>query len=166
MWILYLTSEEESPFYRIFTAGGTGGLSSNRRRAHSEAGYESRQNYNAFTPASAGYAPTPVDMTPQKAPREEPAATPMTPEQNKPRAKAMYAYSADPSDSNEGGYKNRDELTVVSFAKGETLVVLDNSGKWWQVQTPAGQIGVSYNSGAELTIDCAVELPRNDMMHL
>lgn len=50
----------------------------------------------------------------------------------KQRAKANYAYSASPDDPNE-----------VSFAKGEILEVLDNTGKWFQVRTSAGQQGVS-----------------------
>jgi len=44
----------------------------------------------------------------------------------------MYAYSASPDDPNE-----------VSFAKGDTLEVMDNTGKWFQVRTPSGQTGVS-----------------------
>ena len=55
----------------------------------------------------------------------------------------MYAYSADPSDSNE-----------VSFAKGDILDVMDNTGKWFQVRTPSGQTGVS-EIAARLTSDCA-----------
>jgi SHO1 osmosensor len=44
----------------------------------------------------------------------------------------MYAYSASPDDPNE-----------VSFAKGDMLDVLDNTGKWFQVRAPNGQTGVS-----------------------
>jgi SHO1 osmosensor len=44
----------------------------------------------------------------------------------------MYAYQADPADPNE-----------VSFNKGDMLEVLDNTGKWFQVKTQAGQTGVS-----------------------
>lgn len=44
----------------------------------------------------------------------------------------MYAYSASPDDPNE-----------VSFAKGDLLDVIDSTGKWFQVRTPAGQQGVS-----------------------
>lgn len=43
----------------------------------------------------------------------------------------MYAYSASPDDPNE-----------VSFAKGDILEVMDNTGKWFQVKTPSGQTGV------------------------
>lgn len=46
--------------------------------------------------------------------------------------RAMYAYQADPADPNE-----------VSFNKGDMLEVLDNTGKWFQVKTQAGQTGVS-----------------------
>jgi SHO1 osmosensor len=55
----------------------------------------------------------------------------------------MYAYSADPSDSNE-----------VSFAKGDILEVLDNSGKWWQVKTPSGAVGIAPSNYCSL-IDAA-----------
>ena len=43
----------------------------------------------------------------------------------------MYAYNASPDDPNE-----------VSFAKGDVLEVMDNTGKWYQVRTPSGQTGV------------------------
>lgn len=46
--------------------------------------------------------------------------------------RAMYAYSASPDDPNE-----------VSFAKGDILDVMDNTGKWFQVRTASGQTGVS-----------------------
>jgi SHO1 osmosensor len=46
----------------------------------------------------------------------------------------MYAYNASPDDPNE-----------VSFAKGDILDVVDNTGKWFQVRTPSGQTGVSPN---------------------
>lgn len=48
------------------------------------------------------------------------------------RIRANYAYSASPDDPNE-----------VSFAKGDVLDVVDTTGKWYQVRTPAGQVGVS-----------------------
>ncbi|WVQ83498.1 hypothetical protein IAT38_005639 [Cryptococcus sp. DSM 104549] len=35
VWILYLTSEEDTYLYNLFNAGGNGGLSSNNRRVHS-----------------------------------------------------------------------------------------------------------------------------------
>ncbi|WVR04097.1 hypothetical protein IAU60_001096 [Kwoniella sp. DSM 27419] len=86
---------------------------------------------------SGGYVPTAQESTPQKATAtrhdydhdnslggDEP--------QYKHRAKAMYAYSASPDDPNE-----------VSFAKGEILEVLDNTGKWFQVRTPSGQTGIA-----------------------
>lgn len=52
----------------------------------------------------------------------------------------MYAYAASPDDPNE-----------ISFAKGETLDVIDNTGKWWQVRNAAGQAGVSVIHRAKLT---------------
>ena len=129
VWLLYLTSEEESPFYRFLHNGAP-----QRTRTHSEYGepvrsYAEPQN---FAPAFSGYAPTATDATPQKAPIQVAAPAAL-------RAKAMYAYSADPSDSNE-----------VSFAKGDILEVLDNSGKWWQVKTPSGAIGIAPSNYCSL----------------
>jgi SHO1 osmosensor len=77
IWILYLTSEEDSPFYRMFTAAGNGGLSGYNRRARVEStatGFgESpmpRQNGSGYG-GGYGYTPAGVDTTPQKAPRPE-----------------------------------------------------------------------------------------------
>ncbi|KAL1410153.1 Transmembrane osmosensor [Vanrija albida] len=50
----------------------------------------------------------------------------------KHRAKANYAYTASPDDPNE-----------VSFAKGDILDVVDTTGKWYQVRTPSGQVGIA-----------------------
>ena len=44
----------------------------------------------------------------------------------------MYAYNASNDDPNE-----------VSFAKGDLLEVIEDTGKWFQVRTPTGQTGVS-----------------------
>ena len=60
----------------------------------------------------------------------------------------MFAYAASPEDSNE-----------VSFAKGDLLEVVDNTGKWFQVRTPSGQTGVSFAILILLTVDCAIQLP-------
>lgn len=62
--------------------------------------------------------------------------------------RANYAYSASVDDPNE-----------VSFAKGDILEVVDTTGKWFQVRTPSGQIGVSVGVGIMLTTDRTKQLP-------
>ncbi|ORY27677.1 hypothetical protein BCR39DRAFT_224863 [Naematelia encephala] len=147
VWILYLTSEEDTLFYNVLNAGGNGGLSSHSRRqarrdsaaafAGGETGIGNVSGYQS-TPRingsySMGYAPAATDTTPQKNVTSYDHATPpVSDEQYKHRAKAMYAYSASPDDPNE-----------VSFAKGDILEVMDNTGKWYQVRTPSGQTGIA-----------------------
>ena len=181
VWLLYLTSEEESPFYRFLYAGSPpqgGGGRRTRTHSHSDVygsgngigsgigndvGGGNGRAYGA-SPAFSGYAPTGtgLDTTPQKlrdeslASQRQPQVQPMSMSQSPSnlqqqqqqqtahlRAKAMYAYSADPSDSNE-----------VSFAKGDILEVLDNTGKWWQVRTPSGAVGIAPSNYCSL-IDAA-----------
>ncbi|KAI8320622.1 hypothetical protein GQ54DRAFT_211065 [Martensiomyces pterosporus] len=48
------------------------------------------------------------------------------------KARALYSYNANPDDPNE-----------VSFAKDEILVIVDSSGKWWQVQKSNGTVGIA-----------------------
>ncbi|CEH12777.1 SHO1 [Ceraceosorus bombacis] len=47
------------------------------------------------------------------------------------RARALYAYQA-----------NADDPTEISFAKGELLDIVDNSGKWWQARKSTGETGI------------------------
>ncbi|WWD16817.1 high osmolarity signaling protein SHO1 [Kwoniella shandongensis] len=72
-----------------------------------------------------GYAPAATEGTPQKAPS-------VRDNYNQQSPGAMYAYSASPDDPNE-----------VSFAKGDILEVMDNTGKWFQVRTPTGATGIA-----------------------
>ena len=58
-----------------------------------------------------------------------------------PLNRAMYAYNASADDPNE-----------VSFAKGDILEVLDNTGKWFQVRTTAGHTGVSPTQFSHILI--------------
>ncbi|WRT65399.1 uncharacterized protein IL334_002342 [Kwoniella shivajii] len=166
VWILYLTSEEDSFFYNILNSGGNGGLSGPSRRmgstpiAHrdSASGFGggggemglggggmhnmsrgiSSHNINGGGGgggfSGGGYAPAATEGTPQKAPsaRNDYHSPGGEEQEYKHRAKAMYAYSASPDDPNE-----------VSFAKGDMLEVLDNTGKWFQVRTPTGATGIA-----------------------
>ncbi|KAI7896629.1 uncharacterized protein EV154DRAFT_491667 [Mucor mucedo] len=51
--------------------------------------------------------------------------------QYREKVQALHAYSANPDDPNE-----------LSFAKGETLDIVDRNGNWWQARKLDGSIGI------------------------
>ncbi|KAJ2607643.1 Transmembrane osmosensor [Coemansia sp. RSA 1365] len=48
------------------------------------------------------------------------------------KARALYAYDANPDDPNE-----------VTITKDEIMLVIDDSGKWWQVKKDDGTVGIA-----------------------
>lgn len=48
------------------------------------------------------------------------------------KARALYPYDANPDDPNE-----------VSITKDEVMLVIDDSGKWWQVKKEDGSVGIA-----------------------
>ncbi|KIR25882.1 high osmolarity signaling protein SHO1 [Cryptococcus deuterogattii LA55] len=164
VWIVYLTSEEDTFLYNVLNSGGNGGLSGHNRRigtsvqrrdetpgygggemglGNSIGGMSRGITSNTINSGGygGGYAPASMEGTPQKVTSvtrneyghtgvQSPGIEDSVPRPQ--RAKALYAYSASPDDPNE-----------VSFMKGEILEVVDATGKWFQVRTPAGVTGIA-----------------------
>ncbi|RSH84490.1 Transmembrane osmosensor [Apiotrichum porosum] len=171
VWILYLTSEEGTFINNLFL-NGTGGASGwSRRRSsgmhnsHDNGMYASESSglrgaaaergmsshdiptttksngaYGGMASYGSGGMGGGMDMAPHSTggvpvstSRDDFSAAGQSVDNVvKQKAKANYAYSASPDDPNE-----------VSFAKGEILEVLDNTGKWYQVRTASGQQGIA-----------------------
>ena len=84
VWVLFLTSEENSGLHAFFNSGGSGGMSGNaRRNRRMDSGFAGESGYGAATGGISnrgisnlnspingggysGYAPAATDHTPQK----------------------------------------------------------------------------------------------------
>ncbi|TNY19145.1 hypothetical protein DMC30DRAFT_16713 [Rhodotorula diobovata] len=166
LWILYFTSSDDAWFATIFDLGASQhfssrsssvtGFSAHRRGPSSRAGAGSAMGMSGPSgPVSyQGYAATKGGAGSIAGSRLGPATSvsvhdlqvdgshagtepsllgEATSEYHAPmlKARALYSYSASPDDPNE-----------ISFAKGEILDILDNSGKWWQARKTDGTKGI------------------------
>ncbi|BGP30663.1 Transmembrane osmosensor [Rhodotorula toruloides] len=164
LWILYFTSSDDAWFASFFDIGSSMHFSSrssssnfpsHRRGPSSRAGgstlgmsgpaggvsYQSYQGISKSGAASVAgtHGPASVSVHDLQVEGNSPAGTAPSlmgegaPEYQAPvlKARALYSYSASPDDPNE-----------ISFAKGEILDILDNSGKWWQARKTDGTKGI------------------------
>ncbi|KAJ8295911.1 hypothetical protein BJY59DRAFT_711655 [Rhodotorula toruloides] len=164
LWILYFTSSDDAWFASFFDIGSSMHFSSrssssnfpsHRRGPSSRAGgstlgmsgpaggvsYQSYQGISKGGAASVAgtQGPASVSVHDLQVEGNSPAGTAPSlmgegaPEYQAPvlKARALYSYSASPDDPNE-----------ISFAKGEILDILDNSGKWWQARKTDGTKGI------------------------
>ncbi|KAJ3007208.1 UNVERIFIED_CONTAM: Transmembrane osmosensor [Siphonaria sp. JEL0065] len=129
-WIVLFGSGETSPVTVLVeqqgqaSAGGAGlslptisipKFGGNKERAiPSEEVAASNQSYNTASPAPAAYPSYPPPAGLGSTPSPPPASVVVA------QARALHAYTANPSDPKE-----------LSFAKGQVLDILDMSGKWW-----------------------------------
>lgn len=164
VWIIYLTSEEESFLHHLLNSAGNGGLSGFSRAPRRESaaafvgGENGISNYGgggigggigggySSTPtrpingsgySGGGYAPAATDSaTPQKAAGAGFNNSPPASEENQ----AIYKYRARAMYSYTSDPSDPNE---VSFNKGDILDVQDTTGKWYQVRTPTGAAGIA-----------------------
>ncbi|GJN87447.1 hypothetical protein Rhopal_000396-T1 [Rhodotorula paludigena] len=161
LWILYFTSSDDAWFASFFDLGSSIHFSSrsstsnypvHHRGPSSRAGgsmtgpatgvsYQNYQGSKGAAPSVVGsqLGPGSVSVHDLQMEGNSPAGTAASmlgdgaPEYQAPvlKARALYSYSASPDDPNE-----------ISFAKGEILDILDNSGKWWQARKTDGSKGI------------------------
>ncbi|KXN88939.1 High osmolarity signaling protein SHO1 [Leucoagaricus sp. SymC.cos] len=108
-------------------SGGAGGAGSINNAAGTNAGSIGGGDNGPHSPLMAGIgagnsqgANSAVEPTPQPV------------ESFSYKARALYAYTANPDDPNE-----------ISFTKGEVLDVVDKNGKWWQARKLDGTVGIA-----------------------
>ncbi|BEJ11242.1 hypothetical protein CspHIS471_0106640 [Cutaneotrichosporon sp. HIS471] len=169
VWLLFLTSDEDSWLFYTFgsgTVGGWGGAPSSRRHS----GRASRAEAGVYGNESAGLRANGADRGMSS--HELPASyanggmggsmgysTPIN--LDGPSPVKMNATSPQPDFASAIGqstdtvaYKHKaranyaysaspDDPNEVSFVKGEVLEVHDTTGKWYQVRTVSGQTGIA-----------------------
>ncbi|KAJ2353329.1 Transmembrane osmosensor [Coemansia erecta] len=90
-----------------------------------------RQTMNSSTNAATG-ASTVTDYYSSELNQSVMSGKPRDSSAGVYKARALYAYDANPDDPNE-----------VSIAKDEVMLVIDDSGKWWQVKKDDGTVGIA-----------------------